>query len=49
MGMDITLKETNKAFLEKSIRHALSAEIQVLKSKDKVFHCARLFQLGQTD
>jgi hypothetical protein len=48
MGTNLILEATNKAFPENSIRHALRAESQALKSNYKVFHCARLFQLGQT-
>jgi hypothetical protein len=41
MGMNLIVEAIDKAFLEKIIRHAL-------KSSYKVFHSARLFQLGQT-
>jgi hypothetical protein len=48
MGTNIILDAIDKAFPEKSIRHALHAKIQVLKRSYKVFHYARLFQVSQT-
>jgi hypothetical protein len=48
MGINLILEATDKTFSKKNIRHALSTEIQSLKSGYKVFHYARLFQLCQT-
>jgi hypothetical protein len=47
MGSDFILEATNREFPEEGIYHSLHSEIQVLKGSDKIFHCYRLFQLGQ--
>jgi hypothetical protein len=45
---DFILEATDKVFPEETIYHSLHAKIQVLKGNNKIFHCYRLFQLGQT-
>jgi hypothetical protein len=47
LGSYFILEATDKTFPEEGIFHALHLKIQVLKGNDKIFHCARLFQLGQ--
>jgi hypothetical protein len=47
LGMDFILYSIDKIFPEEDIYHSLCFEIQVLKGGYKVFHFARLFQLGQ--
>jgi hypothetical protein len=42
-----SFKATNKAFPKEVVRHVVHSEIQFLKSGDILFHCTRLFHLGQ--
>jgi hypothetical protein len=47
LGSHFILYATDKTFPEEDMCHALCVESKVLKGSYKVFHFAKLFQLGQ--
>jgi len=44
---DFILEAIDKVLPDETIYHYLHAEIQFLKGNNKIYHCYRLFQLGQ--